>query len=350
MTADLSYIINIAERTEPDTASPDGAILAGRIRGEWARRNASGASRKQTWDPAHILTLLFDPPGPDWAQQIESLFSAWETDRHAHGPDLSDLVTIGLTRFGVDPESVYAQGAAIAAILGETENPMEFHNPVHHRKVLFHGLRLIEENNRLFANDPRAILAPEETALAMAAICIHDLMHDGKGNGHGKSYVPGRLEQQAFDRARPWLHAAGLDTEDLLDIESLILSTEVTPIGDPAAPAARMRSAYEFHFQGGLVCELTGKLTRLQGRRDLARIGMLIHVADIANSAGVSPAMSRHETALFMRECGIADSGTDPLPAFLTGVGAAIDQFEPARLLYEPSRKMILKTIEARKS
>lgn len=342
MTVDLSYIIDMADRTEPDIASPDGIVLADRIRREWARRNAPGASRKQTWDMAHTLTLLFDPPGPDWAQQIESLFSAWETDRHAHGPDLSDLVRIGLIRFGVDPESVYAQGAAIAAILGETDNPMEFHNPAHHRKVLFHGLRLIEENNRLFANDPRAILAPEETALAMTAICIHDLMHDGKGNGHGESYVPGRLEQHSFDRARPWLHAAGLDSEDLLDIEVLILSTEVTPINDPAAPAARMRSAYDFHFQGGLVCELTGKLTRLQGRRDLARIGLLLHTADIANSAGVSVAMSRHETALFMRECGIAESKADPLPAFLTGIGTALAQFEPARSLYEPTRQKIL--------
>ncbi|HRC26530.1 MAG TPA: hypothetical protein PKX87_03765 [Alphaproteobacteria bacterium] len=339
---DLSYIIKVAERAQAGKAGAEGLQLAERVRAQWSRRNGPGVVRA-TYDRQTLEDLLFVPPCADWAARVAVLFEGWEGDRHVHGPDLSDLVLIGLERFGVEPQGVYAQAARVAAILGECENSIAFHNPVHHRKVLFHGLRLMEENNRLFDDDPRCLLAPEETALAMTAICIHDLMHDGRGNGRGATYEPGRLEQRAFDLARPWLHAAGLDTEDLLDIEAILLSTEVTPIGEACAAAAQMRGAYAYHFQGMDVCELSGKLTRLHGRRDLARLGMLVHAADVANSAGVSESMSRHETALFLRECGVEDAPADVLPAFLEGVGTVLEQFEPARSLYNDARLAILK-------
>jgi hypothetical protein len=339
---DLSYIIKIAECVQAGKAGAEGLQLAERVRAQWARRNGPGAMRA-VYDRRVLEDLLFAAVGPDWAARVASLFEGWEADRYVHGPDLSDLVGVGLDRFGVQTDSVYAQAARVAAILGETDNPLEFHNPVHHRKVLFHGLRLMEENNRLFGDDPRCTLAPEETALAMTAICIHDLMHDGRGNGAGATYEPGRLEQRAFDLARPWLHAAGLDTEDLLDIEAILLSTEVTPIGEARAAATQMRGAYAYHFQGVNVCELSGKLTRLHGRRDLARLGMLVHAADVANSAGVSESMSRHETALFLRECGVVEAPEDVLPTFLDGVGTVLEQFEPARNLHNDVRLTILK-------
>lgn len=333
----LSYIISAGAREPRDGET---SLLAEKLRRTWADRSQRTVLPENL--RTHVLHLLFDPPGPGWAGEVEALFAGWEADRQANGPDLTDLVRIGVDRFGIDPHDVYAQAAGIAALLGETGTSLEFHNAVHHRKVLFHGLRLMEENNRMFEDDPRCALAPEEIVISIISICIHDLMHDGHGNGHGGAYVPGRLEQRAFDCARPWLHAAGLDIEDLLDIEAILLTTEVTPIGDPASPARQMRDAYAFHFQNAEACELAGKLTRLQGRRDLARIGMLVHAADVANSAGVSEAMSRHETTLFLKECGVESPLSDVLPAFLEGIGTVLEQFEPACSLYNSTRLDIL--------
>ncbi len=92
---DLSYIIKVAERAQAGKAGAEGLRLAERVRTQWTRRNGPGAERA-TYDRQTLEDLLFAPPRPDWAARVAALFEGWECDRHAHGPDLSDLVRVGL--------------------------------------------------------------------------------------------------------------------------------------------------------------------------------------------------------------------------------------------------------------
>ena len=75
---------------------------------------------------------------------------------------------------------------------------------------------------------------------------VHDVGHDGLGNTVKGVFHPSRLEHQSINMALPFLNKTGFDNEALL--KALIVSTDVTPLNDPAAPARQMKAAYRYHF------------------------------------------------------------------------------------------------------
>ena len=205
----------------------------------------------------------------------------------------------------LDPDLL--QATLLASILGEVENNVPYHSNMHYRKVLLQTIRQIATHNQLFANTNRA-LGDEQIGLMLLAACAHDLGHDGTGNMVRGVFKQSRLELRSLNILAPYLAELGIQYNDPRGqaIKTMILSTDVTPIGNPGNPVNQMKAAYRFHYLGDKAkvdsLHLDDDFKPLQKDAMLTVMSLLLHEADIATSAGLSYAVTQYETIIYRLE------------------------------------------------
>lgn len=214
-------------------------------------------------------------------------------------PALAATAFLRLTGSDRDVHKRWLPPLLMAAVLGETPHALLYHNNMHFRKVTLHAARLMSAH--------KESLPAKDSALLLIAACIHDLGHDGSGNvGPDGAYTPGRLERRSVEHAMPYLKAAGLDGQNLADLETMIVCTDAARPDNPACPLTQLRASAAVHFgaqDAGHRPGAGGEIyNTLKARRDLALLALFLHEADIMNSAGVSYEQTRLETTQFKQE------------------------------------------------
>ena len=114
---------------------------------------------------------------------------------------------------------------------------------------------------------------------------------------------------------------AGLDAKSLQAIKTMVLCTDVTPIGDPASPNRQMKAAYALHYHPGafktVALNLSKDLACLEDDPALVQMCLLLHEEDIATSAGLNYHMTQWETILFRMELNKQDACPQHIVDFL---------------------------------
>lgn len=241
--------------------------------------------------------------GPDTADVVSYLRN-WHVLGNA--PSLVAMVIASCEHFGIKkPDN--RQILLMAAVLGDVENDLPYHNNLHFKKVLLQLMRLIAVHNSIYGGTNKE-LDEDQCTILLVGGCIHDLGHDGLGNTVKGVFYPGRLERQSFEFAEPYLRAAGAQDDMLGALRVTILTTDVTPLGDVTNPMHQMKAAYRFHFQGENekyhALNLSEDLDSLEDEAVLAVMACLLHEADIATSAGLEYGITQFETCKLMEEIG----------------------------------------------
>lgn len=254
-------------------------------------------------------------------RQMVDLLRRWHVAPRR--PTLAAIVCTAADHFGIRVREDLVRAALMAGVLGEVKNTLAYHNNMHYRIVLLQIICLIVRHNNIYADTSNAFDA-DQIAMLMIAACVHDLGHDGQGNIVNDNHISGRLEKRAFQLARPYLIAAGYGDESRLsDLKTMILCTDVSPLYDPRNPAAQMKAAYRYHFQGGKgnpLPYLGRGLESLAKRHDLALMGLILHEADIAASAGLDYSVTKFETRLYRDEIAQEEAGPQNVLDFLDEV------------------------------
>lgn len=307
-----------------------------------ARKNL--ARDRTDLEKSGLERLVFRPETRDYGTRMASFLETWDRKTRRE-PSAAALALFCADRLGIRSNTRGFAALAAAGVLADIANPLPYHGNGHYKKVLLQAARQVATHNRISAPGER--FSPRQTVLVLTAALLHDLAHDGRGNGAGDSHVPYRLEQKAADAARLFLRGAGLPEEDIRDVETMILCTDVTPMGDPAAPAQALKRLYLGEDGGAALPE---RLARLRGRPDLVRMAMVLGTADIAVSSGLTFERGMAEASLLARETGIAAIGTaKAFFNFASGpAGAAVTLTPAGRRLYGPGHAAILREGAAR--
>lgn len=248
--------------------------------------------------------MKFIVGGQDLLAHSTALIRRWQAQGSA--PSLAAICTAALDMMDVSLEPDYLSVLLMAAALGEVPNDQPYHDNLHYKKVLIQGVRMMSAHNEIYKDTNKA-LDTVQIYKFLTAICIHDLAHDGLGNVVKGVHVAGRLEKLSFEIAKPYLVAAG-GAEDafLEDILTMLLTTDVSPIGDPTNPAAQAKAAYRYHFMDEKTkihaLNLSGELKALETDEALTMLCLLLHEADVATSAGLGYDVTKYETSLVHEE------------------------------------------------
>lgn len=266
---------------------------------------------------AEASELLFSPDIAAYGPRCAAVFDRWEA---AGGcPTSTAMISQAIRHFGLDPDDKIVRATFVCAVLAELPNDLEYHGNDHYRKVLFHTIRLLALHNRQADDDKK--LDDGQLALTMAAACIHDLGHPGGDNAKEGVYAPGLMEQKSFDYARPYLEAAGLNAEQIGQMETIVFCTDITFFAGDNSPCARMKKIYKHYFwhddSEDVTMMMMGKLRRYEDNPLLVLMAMLLHEADIGTSAGLSYERTIAETVSFLRERNITQAGPKTVIAFL---------------------------------
>lgn len=253
------------------------------------------------------------------ASSTADLLRQWYVSGRA--PSLAALSINALENYAINPGEDMVLALLMAAVLGEVENDLSYHNNMHYRKVLLQTIRMIAVHNDIYAGTKHAF-DDSEVALLLMSACVHDLGHDGQGNTVKGVFQQSRMERKSFDYARPYLEACGIVEESILKkIYVMLLCTDVTPLGDLGNPSNQMKAAYRFHFMGDKhkldTLNLDPDLDILQKNEKLCLMGLLLHEADIATSAGVSYTVTKYETSIYRREVCDDDATPEHVVQFL---------------------------------
>lgn len=263
------------------------------------------------------LELLFGSDIAAYGARCTAVFDRWEEDGGC--PTLTAMISQAIFHFGLDPDDEPVRAAYVGAILGEVPNDLEYHGNDHYRKVLFHTIRLLALHNQ--QAEAGQALDNEQIALCLAAACVHDLGHPGGDNAKEGVYAPGLLEQRSFDYARPYLEAAGLNAEQIGQMETIVFCTDITFFAGDNSPCVRMKKIYKHFFWNDdsedVSMMMMGKLRRYEDNPKLVLMAMLLHEADIGTSAGLSYERTITETVAFLRERNITQAGPKTIIAFL---------------------------------
>lgn len=275
--------------------------------------------KDESWlDTSDVDSVIFNPVPNDFGQRITDILKSWPS------PSVTSLALYALEKLKISSIAPVFKGVIAGAVLSDIENKLPYHGNDHYKKVLLLTIRQIVAHNEQAPKHQK--FSPHQMGLMMIAAIIHDLNHDGKGNGNGDDHVPFRLEQQSFDTAKPYLKAAGLSDSDLRDIEIMVLCTDVTPLGQPNAPSNLLKQM--FLYQEGRQAappSLPMKLSRLIGRPDLIRMAMVVESADIGVSAGLSFEQAMKESRSLAEETGIESLATvESLSSFVKNSGDII--------------------------
>ncbi len=264
--------------------------------------------------------LLFGEDVSAYGARATAVFNRWEQE--GGGPSLPVMLAHAAEYFNLPEDSPAMRGAMMAAILAEVPNGLQYHGNEHYRKVLFHTIRLlVTHQSSDFPYQP--ILNRDDLVKMLIAATIHDLGHEGGDNLREGMYTPGYMEQQAFDIARPYFEALGLERDFWGEIETVIFCTDITFFAGDNSPCVRMKKIYRHFFMGGVEDEdvesmMIGKLRLFEENQKLAVMAMMLHEADIATSAGLSYEQSKIESINIMEERGVRNAGPKTLLRFLT--------------------------------
>lgn len=148
--------------------------------------------------------------------------------------------------------------------------------------------------------------------LLVAAAVIHDLGHDGKGNGA----TPFRLERQSLALAQPLLTDAGVDETIIRQLAAIVLATDI------ANGLARARAWFFHHWHGAPPpsgAEPIAEFALFQAQPSTAWLAVALSEADALASAGLSIASAEAQEARLASEQGRVARGGDKL-AYLDAV------------------------------
>lgn len=189
-----------------------------------------------------IAPLVFAPvpksERTQWARLLATQFISW---RHDYPPTLPALLAVACDEFMIDTSHALIKPALAACILGEIFNDNQFHNPHHFREVMTLVLRFCATHNRLDENADHK-LSETDILLLITAAAIHDFTHDGETNTVDGKHIPGRLEKQAFERAKPFLEQAGMAKADLNIVEQLVMATDASIDSSGQSPSGWVRT------------------------------------------------------------------------------------------------------------
>lgn len=238
-------------------------------------------------------------------------------------PSMTALCELAINHFNIDDHHdrlmVY-----LASLLGEIDNDLPYHNNMHYRKVLIQLIRLITNHNDIYSGTEEELSA-HQIALLLAAACIHDFAHDGKGNMRQGNHERAKLEIRSYAYFKDYLAITGLDDDERLQtLKIMLMVTDVSPLGSPSSPAKQMKAAYRSAFLAKdnpiEFLNLSEDLKPLEKDRNLLMICLLLHEADIATSAGLDYSLTKYETTLIMQEGGHNQAKPEHIIAFLETV------------------------------
>lgn len=246
------------------------------------------------------------------------LVNTW-SDEGRNAPSMVSMCLAAFPQLCDGADLALMRPVLSAALLADVPNDLPYHNNFHFRKVLLHTVRLIVAHNHIFKGT-RNVFLPEEIAMLLVSACIHDLGHQGQSNFIDRKYSFAHIEGRSFAYAKPFLEWAGLPADRLEKIRVMLLTTDVSPFGDPSCPSNQLRAAYEYHFGIGEenVPELTEELKILETDDRLCLLAMILHEADIMNSAGLDYDITIKESALISAEMGKSEASAEDTFLFLT--------------------------------
>lgn len=258
----------------------------------------------------------------DETEQTVELIRRWHYLNRA--PSLAAMCMNAIEGLGLELSEQTLKAVLVASILGEVENDNPYHNNLHFKKVLLQTIRMAAAHNEIYQGTSQA-LGDDSVALLLLAACIHDIGHDGKGNMVKGMFIQGRLELQSFELARPYLEAAGYSDPGKLEyLKTMLLCTDTSPLGEFSNPMNQMKAAYRYHFLGDKAkthaLNLDPEFGRLPKDAALTLMCLILHEADIATSAGLSYAVTKYETTIFMRELRDDDAYPEQVLDFLNQV------------------------------
>lgn len=166
----------------------------------------------------------------EWVSHLATQFMLW---RENYPPTLPAILAITCKNLEIDTSHELFPIALTACILGEVYNGNAFHNVDHFREVLTIVLRFCVTHNQITFDEDNKFDTADILLLIIAAV-LHDFKHDGTNNGVGDDHIPSRLEQQAFDKSRPFLESMGIADDYLSIIKSLIIATDASGHENPA--------------------------------------------------------------------------------------------------------------------
>ncbi len=252
--------------------------------------------------------------------EVITIFRRWQ--RTGTAPSLIAMAVAMIDEFDIaQPDNMHL--VLMSATLGSLDLELPYHNNLHFRKVALQLMRLIQVHNSIYGETSKA-LNEDEIAVMLAAACIHDLEHDGKGNTLKGVHEPCRLEIQSYIIAEPFFKECGATQEALDMIKLMLLCTDVSPLGEQTNPMNQMKAAYRSHFM-----EEQSKIAKLNLSDDLklletdpkaALMSCMLQEADIATSGGLSYAVTQYETALYRKEMGFDDARPQHILDFLKDV------------------------------
>lgn len=289
-------------------------------------------------------SLIIDPDVERYGEQVGEVFSNWNR------PSLLSLVHLAVDIFDLDKGADVTSAAYACAVLGEIENPQAFHGNEHYRKVLLLLLSLLQTHNQHYAGSDLE-LNVQELAMIIAAACVHDVGHDGKGNGRGSDHIPYRLERGSYQHVEPYLKHLNIDQEICERILVLLLCTDVSSPepGKILSPVDKMVAQYGKWFMSNEKSEpaLPQELSILKADKKLSVMTVLLHTADIAISAGLSYERLKEESKLLQEETGLDIIGTpEGYQLFMQAIGKNILLSQAGQTLYQNSYDGIMQSIE----
>ena len=241
-------------------------------------------------------------------QKTLDLLTSWQDGSVQFSTTSMMAYVIEKFDFDEAAHKIHINALLIAAILADLRNDLPYHNTLHYRKVLLHTVRLIAVHNHLFKGSDKRTLDHDAMTKLMISACIHDLGHAGTGNIIERKYQMAMTEQRSFDLAYPYLAATGLSEDILADIRIMLITTDVSPLGDPISPMQQARAAYKLHFGMNKDDDdeplYSQPLEILKEDERLCLLCVLLHEADIMNSAGVDYEITRKESVAINQEMG----------------------------------------------
>jgi len=274
-------------------------------------------------DQANFTKLFLDnsTTGAEFGHGTYNMLQEWSKKQNQ--PSLTSILLKAGEHFGVSEQD--KAFLAVAGILGTEETDLEYHNAEHNLKVSLMATRLAAASGDLTAHD--------KTKLMMAA-AIHDLGHDGKAGNLDENgvHVSYRLEKQSFELAKPFLKKMGMSDDDLEDIKTMILGTDVTPMGSPDAPQRRVTEGANF----------PPELARLENNPKLLKMTRMLAIADIACSSSLHPDQTNFETKNIATEVGRKDANIpDFFCFFAQKCGGILETVPEASFVFEDNHKHV---------
>ena len=230
---------NIIETTRPEEGFLDQDMLLS------VYENVKASFEEDYQRVEKYGSVLFGEDVDDYGAETTKIFTDWEeTDS---GPSSTAMVAHAIEQFDLDVSKSVVKAAFISSILAEYPNDLQYHGNEHYRKVLFHGIRMIQTHNNMFKDTNRAFTEPQISVL-LAASCIHDLGHEGGDNLREGMYTPGKMEQRAFDIARPYYEAVDMPKDEMGETETIVFCTDITFFAGDNSPCIRMKKIFKHYF------------------------------------------------------------------------------------------------------